>query len=52
MLPNFLKRFDLVPTLGLVVSLTTLTFQTQVLYPWHEKISQEIAELKSNKLNN
>ena len=48
MIQNLFKRFDLVPTLGLIVSTTSLFFQTQVLYPWHEKISQEIAEIKKN----
>jgi len=49
MFRNFFKRSDLVPVLGLAVGTTTLFFQTQVLYPWHEKISQEIAEIKKIK---
>ncbi len=47
MLQKFLKRFDLVPTIGLIVGLASFSFQTQVLYPWHEKLSLEIEELKT-----
>jgi hypothetical protein len=37
------------PFVNFAVSLTALTFQTTVLYPWHEELSKELKLLKETK---
>ena len=45
MINKILRRFDLVPSIGLAVGVTSLMFQTKVLYPWHEDISKQLDEM-------
>lgn len=37
----------MIPKISLVVGACALTFQATVLYPWHNKISQDINDLKT-----
>jgi hypothetical protein len=37
------------PFVNFAVSFTALTFQTTVLYPWHEELSKELKLLKETK---
>jgi hypothetical protein len=39
------KHRDFVQLISLVASVGALTFQTTVLYPWHNTLSEQIEEL-------
>ena len=39
------KVRDILQIIGVVSSVAALTFQTTVLYPWHEKISEDVKKL-------
>ena len=49
MINKILRRFDLIPSIGLTVGLISLTFQIKVLYPWHKDISKQIENI-NNKI--
>lgn len=39
------KVRDILQIIGVASSVAALTFQTTVLYPWHEKISEDVNNL-------
>jgi hypothetical protein len=43
------KHRDFVQLISLVASVGALTFQTTVLYPWHNTMSIQINELQNKK---
>lgn len=43
----FFKRY--LPAISFIIGLTALTFQTTVLYPWHNDLDREFRELKELK---
>ena len=45
MINTILRRFDLVPSVGVIVGLASYTFQVKVLYPWHEKLERDLEEV-------
>jgi hypothetical protein len=45
----FRRTHRYVPFVNLAVSTTCLIFQTTVLYPWNEKLSKELSDIKDVK---
>ena len=41
------KTRDIFQVIGVTTGIATLTFQTTVLYPWHERLSEDILELEN-----